>query len=129
MRQTETDTQLETNKDKYEICDGFEEIFAMLFADPEGGEPGLCKLLSACNWAREDLEEAAVGLTDAGMHRAAKIVADFAKAQPSEDALDLCPWPEGTTNAKAWYAALPGHRVSRKWWRLEMRRRKRAGTG
>jgi hypothetical protein len=118
----------ETNKDKYDLCTDYDEIIAMLFADPEGGEPGLREMLSMREWAREDLEDAALGLSDAGMHRAARIVADFAKTQPSEDDLDVCPWPEGTTNAKAWYAALPHHRASRKRWRTEVRRRKRNGT-
>ena len=96
--------QPETNTDVYDLCEDYDEIFAMLYADAEGGEPGVRQLLTMREWAREDLEDAALGLTDAGMHKAAKIVTDFAKTRPSEDDLDVCPWPEGTTNAKAWHA-------------------------
>lgn len=126
MRQIETDAQ--PNKDKYDLCDGFEEIFAMAFADPECGELGLRKLLALGHGSREDLEDAALGLADAGMHKAAKIVTEAAASHPSEDELDVCPWPEGSTNAKSWHAAAPRRRESRKLWREEKRRRKRDGS-
>ena len=96
--------QPETNRDRYDPAEDYEEIIALLYADPEGGEPALRQLLTMRQWAREDLEDAALGLTDAGMHKAAEIVTDFAKTQRSEDELDVCPWPQGTTNAKAWHA-------------------------
>ena len=113
---------------KFELCDGFEEIIAMAFDDPEGGPDVLREALKATNSAREDLEDAAVGLSDAGMHKAAMIVTDFAKGQPSEAERQKCPWPEGTINARAWEAAKPSRLASARWWRAEQRRRKRNGT-
>jgi hypothetical protein len=111
-----------------ELCDGYDEIFAMAYDDPEGGADVLRELLKAGDLAREDLEDAALGLADAGMHKAARIVKDFAQGQPSEDDHEVCPWPEGSTNAKSWHAGQPRRKASGKLWREEIRRRKRDGS-
>jgi hypothetical protein len=113
---------------KYDLCDDLAEIFAMLYTDPDGGPGDLRELLKANKCTREDLEDAALGLTDAGMHAAAKIVLSFAKVAASEDAGDICPFAEGTRDAKRWYADLPYKREQRRKWREEQRQRKRNGT-
>jgi hypothetical protein len=115
-------------KDKFELCDDYDEIFAMVFNDREVGEAGLKALLKKLDLAREDAEDAALGLADAGMHKAAKIVTDFAQGQPSECDRDVYPWPPNTTNAKHWHASQPKRQQSREWSRAERRRRKREGT-
>ena len=77
---------------------------------------------------RETLEDAAVGLTDAGMHKAARIVLEFAKDAPSEDDREeACPY-EGEANIRAWHQSAPHRRDARRQWREERRRRKREGT-
>ena len=115
-------------RNKFELCDDHSEIFAMVYTDPEGGEPSLRKLLPMLDAPREDLEDAALSLTDAGMRTAARIVSDFAKTVPSEDERDVCPWPEGGANARNWHQSLPMRQQRRRAWRAEQRRRKRAGT-
>jgi hypothetical protein len=111
---------------KYDLCDDMAEIFAMLY--DEGGPDDLRELLRANKCTREALEDAALGLTDAGMHKAARIVTDSAKISPSEDYGDICPYKEGSKDAEWWHQALSRQRASRRWWREEQRRRKRAGT-
>ena len=119
----------ETNKsNKFELCDDLSEVFAMVFTDPEGGAAALRELLKIGDYVREDLEDAALDLTDAGMHKACKVVKEFAKTAPSEDDRDVCPHPEGSANAKAWHQSLPHRRQRRRAWRAEKRRRKRDGT-
>jgi len=116
-----------TNKFE-ELCDGYDEIFALLYNDPEGGPEGLKALLKQTDLAREDLEDAALALKDAGMHRASKIVATFAAGQPSECDRDINPWPAGSVNARHWDACLPARQQSRRCSREEQRRRKRTGA-
>jgi hypothetical protein len=102
----------------------------MLYTDPDGGPGDLRELLKAQahRCTREDLEDAALGLTDAGMRKAAKIVSEFAKVAVSEDDLDVCHYAEGTRDARRWYAGLPYKREQRRKWREEQRQRKRNGT-
>ena len=113
---------------KFDLCDDLSEIFALLYTDPDGGPGDLRELLKANKCTREDLEDAALGLSDAGMHSAAKIVLSFAKVSPSEDDLDICPFSEGSRDAKRWHENLPWQRERRRAWREEQRRRKRNGT-
>jgi hypothetical protein len=115
-------------KNKWDLCDDHSETFALLYDDPEGGEAGLRKLLPKVALPREELEDAALSLTDAGMRRAAKIIMDFAKDQFSECDRDVCPWPEGSSNARNWHQSLPMRQQTRRDWRAEQRRRKREGS-
>lgn len=118
----------EPNKDKWSLADGAEEVLALLYNDPEGGAAGLRQLLQAGGYARETLEDAAIGLTDAGMHKAAKIVAEFAAVAPSEDSREVCPYDPNSINARAWHASAQHRRDARRQWRAERRRRKRDGS-
>ena len=61
---------------------------------------------------RENLEEIAAELAEAGMVRASEIVLEYAAQSPSE--ADLCPYEPGTTNYRAWHQSLRRRQGRRK---------------
>jgi hypothetical protein len=69
-----------------------------------GAKPLRNSLAGVDGLTRESLEDTATELIEMDLPKVAAIVLEAAATAPSE--ADLCPYPEGTANAKGWHQTL-----------------------